>query len=217
MRWLAAIAGGGILAGAALWAGLTWPAPGGGNGETGRLLYLHLPAAINALAGFLLAGVASAVYLWRRTDRADRLARAAAGAGLVMATATLASGMIWAKLAWGHYWDFKSYRLTFSLVLWILFAAYFLLRAGLGPGARQRRVAAAYCLIACLDVPLVYLSTRLFAADLHPPAPETFAADQAKLALALGFAAVTATSALLLAAFFSRATTADRQLEDAAR
>ena len=73
------------------------------------------------------------LYLWRGSLRADRTARAGALVGLVFTTVTLVMGMLWAKPIWGSYWTWDA-RLTSTLVLWIIYAGYLLVRRLAGPG-----------------------------------------------------------------------------------
>jgi heme exporter protein C len=210
MRWRLAIAACVVLAAGAVYLGVWWSPPAEEAGDVMRVMYLHVPAAANTLLAFTIAAAASVVHLVRNRDGADRLARAAAGAGLILGTVMLASGMAWARLAWGHWWDFKSPRLMLSLLMWILFIAYFLLRASLGQGPRRRKVDAAFCIIANLDVPLVYVSARLLGTDIHPIAA-ALDDPRMQLALAAAFLAMSAVHALLLVALLKRARAVDRQ------
>jgi len=206
MRWTLAITACAGLVALAVYVAV-WGSPAADDRQaTARMLYLHVPVAVNTLLAFTLAAAASLLFLWRKRDAADRLARAAAGVGLLLGTLMLATGMTWARLAWGHWWDFKSPRLLLSLVLWILFIAYFVLRAALPAGLRQKKVAAAYCLIAFLDVPLVYLSTRLVTSDIHGPSVAALDVAPPALwpALPLSVAAATAVGGLILAASLRR-------------
>ena len=206
MRWTLAIIVCVVLTAAAVYLGAAG-APTQQEGQpVARMLYLHVPAAVTTLLAFTLAAAASLVVLARKSDAADRLARAAIGVGLATGTLMLASGMVWARLAWGHWWDFRSPRLMLSLVLWILFIVYFVLRGSLAPGLRRKRVAAAYCLVAYVDVPLVYLSTRLLTSDIHGPSVAALDVKPPGMPLALtaALAAMIAVAALLLAAGLHR-------------
>lgn len=202
MRWTLAIIGCAALVATAAYFGAVWSPEGESSSGAARMLYLHIPAAVLTLTAFTVAAAASLVHLWRKGRRSDQWARAAVGAAAIMGTLMLASGMIWARLAWNHWWDFKSPKLTLSLVLWILIVVYFVLRASLAEGRRRSRVAAVYCLIAYLDVPLVYLAARLAAGDVHPPTTESLTDQPVGLAvvLPLAFAAAAALTALLTAA-----------------
>src|SRR5262245_41831859 len=68
------------------------------------IFFYHFPSAIDCLVFFLIAGVASAVHLAKKSAAADRVAQGAVEVGVLACTVTLVTGMIWAKAAWGHYW-----------------------------------------------------------------------------------------------------------------
>lgn len=210
IRWVLAIAVCAALTAWASVAALSSPAETDQE-RAARWLYVHVPAAMNTALAFTVAAGASAVVLWRRSDRADRLARSAAAVGLGLCTLMLGSGMAWARTAWGHWWDPGSAKLTLSAVLWLLFVAYFLLRRGVRPGRRRRRVAAVYCLIAFLDVPLVWLSTHFATGDIHAPSVAALDIKPASYGavLALAMVAMTAVHAVALLAALRAARVAD--------
>ena len=150
---------------------LAWRAPAEAvMGLPQKILYCHVPLAWWSLASFALAAVAGAFYLRARKPFWDHLGLAAVESGVVLAGLTLATGMIWARYAWGVWWTGDP-RLTTFLVLLFMYAGCLLLRgAGLEHGPeRGRRASLAACLsiIACLNVPLVFLSTRLLR-SAHP-------------------------------------------------
>jgi heme exporter protein C len=129
-----------------------------------KLFYIHVPAAIDTFVACGAVCIAGMAYLWTRRAMWDRLAAASAGVAVAFCTAVLISGMLWAQEAWGLWWVWSP-RLTFSLVLWLLYIGYFCARA---PAGRRRGVVCAvYGLIAFLDVPLVWLSVKLLP-DIHP-------------------------------------------------
>jgi heme exporter protein C len=74
--------------------------------------------------------------------------------------------MIWARSAWGHWWTWSP-RLTFSFLLWLLYAVYLVLRPSIDSPERRALVCSVYAVVAFLDVPLVYLSVKLLP-DIHP-------------------------------------------------
>lgn len=131
-----------------------------------KIVYLHVPAAVCAFIACLAVFVGSVGYIWQRRSVWDDMANAAAQVAVVFCTVVLVTGMVWAKDAWGHWWSWSP-RLTFSLILWVLFAAYLTLRPAFAIPQRRALVCAVYGIIAFLDVPLVYLSTRLMP-DVHP-------------------------------------------------
>jgi heme exporter protein C len=135
-------------------------------GNIQKIFYLHLPCAIATFLACLTCFVASIGYAWQRDARWDRLAVASARVAVVFCSIVLLSGMIWGRSAWGQWWTWSP-RLTFSLVLWLLYVVYLMIRASVESPQRRAIIAAVYGIIAFLDVPLVYLSTRLMP-DIHP-------------------------------------------------
>jgi heme exporter protein C len=127
------------------------------QGPVQRIFYVHVAAAIAAFASFGTVLVGSVLYLWRGSLRGDRLARAAALVGLVFTTVTLVMGMLWAKPIWGSYWTWDA-RLTSTLVLWIIYAGYLLVRRLAAPGRQAARFAAVVGIFGFIDVPVVYFS-----------------------------------------------------------
>jgi heme exporter protein C len=94
------------------------------------------------------------------------VAAASAVVAVQLCSVVLLTGMFWARGAWGLWWTWSP-RLTFSLVLWLLYVVYLMIRMSIESSERRAIIAAVYCLIAFLDVPLVYLSVRLMP-DMHP-------------------------------------------------
>jgi heme exporter protein C len=131
-----------------------------------KIFYLHLPVAINTFVAAFLVFVASVGYLWYRTLWWDDLAAAAGKVTVLFCAVVLLTGMFWGKVAWGAWWTWSP-RLTFSLVLFLLYAVYVLIRPAILSPQRRAVVSAVYGILAFLDVPLVYLSVRLMP-DIHP-------------------------------------------------
>jgi heme exporter protein C len=137
-------------------------------GVVQKIFYVHLPSALNTFAAFAVVFVAGIGYLSRRAACWDDLAASAARAGVVFCTVTLLTGMVWARAAWGTWWTWSP-RLTFTLLLWLLYVVYLIIRSSIDSDERRAVVAAAYGIVAFLDVPLVYVSARLLP-DIHPTA-----------------------------------------------
>lgn len=156
-------------------------------GVVQKIFYVHLPSAINTFVGFFIVFIASIGYLVQRRAWWDDLAVAAAKAGVLFCSVVLLTGMTWAKGAWGAWWTWSP-RLTFSLLLWLLYVVYLILRASIDSEQRRTMVAAAYGVVAFLDVPLVYVSARLLP-DIHPASITL--AHEMKLTLAFWFLPVT--------------------------
>lgn len=135
-----------------------------------KIFYLHLPAAMcmfGACAGVCAANVA---YLWRRRERWDRVGLVLAEAAVLLSVIVLATGMVWGRVAWGQWWTWSP-RLTFSLILALLYAAYLVLHRSIDGTARRDVICAVYGIVAFTDVPLVYLSVKLLP-DIHPSSVE---------------------------------------------
>jgi heme exporter protein C len=146
------------------------------QGEVQRIFYVHLSSIMSAYMCFGLTVAGSALYLWRGTHWADRFARVGALVGLVMASVCLLEGIIWAKPIWNwdpsQTWDA---RFTATVVLWVLYAGYLLLRKFAPPGRSAMRLAAVVGILAFVDVPIVYFSVQWWR-TLHPgPVVETHA------------------------------------------
>jgi heme exporter protein C len=136
-----------------------------GGGDVSRLLFVHLPSAAVTFLACGLVFVAGVGHLYQRRPWWDRLASAAGLVAVAACSVLLVTGMMWGKLAWGQWWMWTP-RLTFSLVLWLLYAGLLVCRPFVPP-ERRATVSAVYGIVAFLDVPLVYMSVKLLP-DLHP-------------------------------------------------
>jgi heme exporter protein C len=134
--------------------------------EPQRIFYLHVSAAIAAFGSFGVVLVASVMYLRNGSVTSDRLARAATLVGVILTTVTLVMGMLYAKPIWGTFWTWDA-RLTSTLVLWIIYAGYLLLRRLAEPGRQAARFAAVVGIFGFIDVPIVYFSVTWWRTQ-HP-------------------------------------------------
>ncbi|WP_233581519.1 cytochrome c biogenesis protein CcsA [Acidipila sp. EB88] len=141
------------------------------QGDLSRIFYYHLPAWIGTSVFFALNLAASISYLVLRNRKpawalhADAVAVAAAELGVVFCTVGLVTGSLWGRAAWGIWWTWDE-RLTSTLILWLIYIAYLLLRS-FAEGASMRTLAAVMAIFGYLDVPLVYMSTRWWRTQ-HP-------------------------------------------------
>jgi len=129
-----------------------------------KIFYFHVPCAWLLMLSTLVCASGSVAYLFGGSERGDRVALSAAELGVVFGMCVLVSGPLWARAAWGVYWQWEA-RLTSSLLLWLMLLAYVLARRYGGSSAR--RLAAALALFAAIDIPLVYFSVRFFR-SIHP-------------------------------------------------
>jgi heme exporter protein C len=115
------------------------------------------------LSTFVAAG-GSVAFLFKGSERGDRLAHAAGELGVLFGACTLVTGPLWGRKAWGVWWQWDA-RLTSSLLLFLILNGYLLARRYGGAGGRK--LAAALALFAAIDVPLVYKSVDLWR-TIHP-------------------------------------------------
>ncbi len=129
-----------------------------------KIFYFHVPAALVMFLATFTCGVASISYLARGRARSDRLAEAAAELTVLFGLIVLVTGPIWARKAWGFWWQWDA-RLTSTLVLWLLFTAYLLLRRFGGPGTEK--LAAGVAVFGMVNVPFIYWSVNVWR-TMHP-------------------------------------------------
>ena len=134
--------------------------------EVQKIFYYHVSAALTVFVAFGVNCVFSIKYLIQRKPNDDLLAVAAAELGIVFCTIALLSGPIWARYAWNTWWNWEA-RLTSTLVLWLMYIGYFILRSALA-GDRRRLYSAVLGIIAYLDVPIVYYAVDIWQGGLHP-------------------------------------------------
>ena len=129
-----------------------------------KIFYYHVPGAILMLVLAMVSGVSAGIYLFKKSPWADRWAVAAAEQVVLFGAMTFATGPLWGRKAWGVWWDWDA-RLTSTVVLWLIFQSYLLLRRYGGPGSD--RLAAGVAIFGMFNVPFVYWSVE-FWRTLHP-------------------------------------------------
>jgi heme exporter protein C len=134
-------------------------------GDVQRIFYYHVPSAWTAFLLFFINLVASVAYLVRRNPKADAVAVVTAEVGVVFCTVVLVTGPIWARPVWGIWWTWDV-RLTSTLVLWLIYVSYLVLRR-FSDSAQTPVLAAVLAIFGALDVPLVYFSIWFFRTQ-HP-------------------------------------------------
>ena len=137
------------------------------QGVVQRIFYFHVPVAWVAFFAFFVTFVAGIMYLAKRNMYWDIVASTSAEIGLVFTTLVLITGPIWAHPIWGIWWTWDA-RLTSSLVLWLIYIAYFIIRAYISEEDRRARFASVVGIIGFVDVPIVALAIQLAPASQHP-------------------------------------------------
>jgi len=187
-----------ILMLVSLWMVFVWVPTEKVMGIVQRIFYLMVPVGWLALLSFLIVFIGSILYLINKQTRWDVLARSSAEIGIVCTTLALTTGSIWAKPIWGVWWTWEA-RLTATLVLWLIYLAYFMVREFAGEESRGARFAAIIGITGFVDIPIVVLATT-FWRGMHPP-PLVFEgglAPQMMVTLMVSIAAFTALYFLLL-------------------
>jgi heme exporter protein C len=129
-----------------------------------KIFYFHVPSAAAMFLSAFVCGISSAIFLFRRKVAADRVAVSAAELTVLLGLIVLISGPLWARKAWGVWWQWDA-RLTSTLVMWLVFQAYLLLRRFGGPGSDK--LSAAVAIFGAALVPFVYWSVNMWR-TLHP-------------------------------------------------
>ncbi len=133
-----------------------------------RVFYLMVPLGWLSLLSFLIVFIGSILYLVKRESKWDILAHSSAEIGVVFTTLALIVGSIWAKPVWGVWWTWEP-RLTATLVLWLIYLAYFMVRSFATEESRGARFAAVVGIVGFIDIPIVILATTLWR-GMHPGA-----------------------------------------------
>jgi heme exporter protein C len=129
-----------------------------------KIFYFHMPPAMLMLWSAIFCGIASALFLIRRRPLWDYLAVAAAELTVLYGLIALVTGPLWARKAWGVWWTWDP-RLTMSLLMWMIFVSYLLLRKYGGPGSEK--LAAGLAVFGMANAPFVYISVNVWR-TMHP-------------------------------------------------
>ena len=165
----------GFLTVVLLSAGLVWSlllAPSDyQQGQSVRIMYVHVPAAILAQSSYVMMAVAALVALVWRIKIADAAVQTAAPIGAMMTLLALATGSLWGKPMWGTFWIWDA-RLTSTLILFFLFVGVLALRSASGRGRNAGRAASVLALIGLINLPVIKYSVDWWF-TLHQPASFT--------------------------------------------
>ena len=137
-------------------------------GHVQRVFYFHVPVAIMSFLAFFIVFVASIAYLWKRDPRWDSLAHAAGEIGVVFVSLALVTGVIWSRPVWNTWWTWEP-RLTTTLILWLIYLAYLMVRSFAPNRSKGATYAAVVGIVGFIDVPIVYFSVEWWR-SIHPSA-----------------------------------------------
>jgi len=147
------------------------PTQAGGDPANFKIFYFHLPIAISAYLAFAIVFISSILYLRSKQQKWDIVAISAAEVGVIFAFLTLATGSIWARSAWGDFWVTWDVRLNTSLVLFLIYLSYLMVRQAVEEPEKRARLSAVFGIVGFIGVPLSFVSIRLWTrATVHPVA-----------------------------------------------
>src|SRR5690242_2327969 len=154
---------------AAAIASIAYVAPIDANqGLSQKIFYFHVPVALTAYVFFGWGAWKALRVLWKRDEAADLESYVAIHQGVIYGVLTLVTGSIWAKISWGVWWAWSSNQLVLFLVLFLFYAAYFMLRYSVDPGPRRANLCAVYALFGVALIPVSFLAIRLANDFIHP-------------------------------------------------
>ena len=148
--------------------GLIWSPADYQQGETVRIMYVHVPAAWWSMGIYaFMAGASFVGIVWRHA-LADVAARAAAPIGATFAGLCLVTGSLWGAPTWGTWWEWDG-RMTSMLVLFVIYLGYIALWNAVEDEEKAARLAAILCLAGLINLPIVHFSVEWWS-TLHQPA-----------------------------------------------
>ena len=140
------------------------------QGAIGRMIFIHVPAAISAYLFYSVAVIASIAFLIRRNYFYDSLAVACVEVGTMLTLVNLVTGSLWGKVIWGIWWAWDA-RMTTQLMCFLLYLGYLLLRPAVSEPTQRGVMSAIVAIFAFADIPIVIMAIRLKDVRTQHPAP----------------------------------------------
>jgi heme exporter protein C len=138
------------------------------QGFVQKIFYVHVPMAIVALGGWVAGGVMAIQHL-RTGDRSwDLRSYVAIHLSIILGVGVLATGSIWARASWGHWWVWDEPVLVSFLVVFLLYCVYYPLRFSIEDPDRQARTSSVFAIAAGAFVPINFVAVRLAETFTHP-------------------------------------------------
>lgn len=138
-----------------------------------KIFYLHVPIAFAAYWGFIVGAWNAILYLRSGDDMHDLRSYVGVHVGMVFGTLVLITGSVWAKAAWGTWWQWGDRQLLVFLILYLFYASYFMVRFSIDPGPYRARVSSIVTLLGLALVPMSFLAIRIADTLIHPTVIES--------------------------------------------
>jgi heme exporter protein C len=138
------------------------------QGFVQKIFYVHVPMAIVALGGFVAGGIMAIKHLRSGDASWDLRSYVAIHISIILGVGVLATGSIWAKASWGHWWVWDEPVLVSFLVVFLLYCVYYPLRFSIEDPERQARYSSVFAIVAGAFVPLNFAAVRLAESLTHP-------------------------------------------------
>ena len=133
-----------------------------------KIFYVHVPIAFAAYLAFFVGAWNGLLQLLRGDSAYDTRSYVGIHVGVVFGTLVLLTGSIWARAAWGVWWNWGDRQLLVFLILYLYYAAYFMLRFSLEPGRQRMQVSSVYAVLGVVLVPLSFVAIRIASTLIHP-------------------------------------------------
>ncbi|MGA7396807.1 MAG: cytochrome c biogenesis protein [Solirubrobacterales bacterium] len=147
---------------------LFWTPMDADQGFKQKIFYLHVPLAIVALLGFIAGGVEGFRHLRTGDRRHDANSYVFIHLSVVFGVAVLATGALWAKASWGHWWVWEEPTLVSFLIVFLMYCTYYPFRYAIEDRDQQARYASVFAITAGVFVPLNFLAVRMADSIIHP-------------------------------------------------
>jgi len=158
----------GLLVCAAIALIFFWVPVDADQGLSQKIFYFHVPIALTSYLCFGWGAWKALLHLWKRLPGADLESYVAIHLGVIFGALTLVTGSIWARASWGVWWTWSSRQLVLFLVLFLFYAAYFMLRYSVDAGPARANISAVYALFGVVLIPVSFLAIRLAEDFIHP-------------------------------------------------
>ncbi len=145
-----------------------------------KIFYFHVPSAWIAFLSYFIVMISGILYLVKNDRYWDNVSLAAAGIGTLFTAIVLTTGPIWAYPIWGKAWSWEP-RLTTTLILFLIYIGYFMIRKFGGPPEKVGKIAAVLGILAFADVPIIYFAVDMWAPEFQSHPPRTVIAESDSL------------------------------------